>query len=1358
MTKRLVFAWAIASAAGLSAAPAAQVRGRITIADKAVAGVTVSAAPYETPFEEERREARGAPEPPAVATATSAADGTFALALPPHGAATALRLTVSGRGVAPARLGRMVDATQGEDVGDVALAKAQPLAGRIVDPKGGPVIGATVRLVPGGPTPGSPTTATTGSSGSFHFDDASENGNTLRVEAPGFVATERSGLRSGPIPRPLSLSIGTPIEGVVLMPDKRTPAARALVRFEGAAPSRWTETRRDGGFRVEGVAGTGSVVADAGPDGRGSAPLSSSSEKVTVVLAPTATVRGRIIDTATGAPIAGVAVTASGRPGAIFGGRSDARGQYAVTGLAPGSYTLSADEPRYVAWSREHVTLAAGQTLGTDIVLERGAALVGHVVDPDGIPVEGARIQVSPNNQGGMEAFMHLVQAKDVVRTGRDGSFKATRLRPGARQSLLVSHDAFESRTLGGIDLAPGATRSVTVTLPRGRSVRGVVKDEDGVPVAAAEVHLMQAMSFSRGGSHMSFVGGPSQRPGLETGPDGTFEIKGLTAGDYRLSVQKRGYTSGTVDPLKVSDVSGQEPIEVLLHTGASISGLVHTKSGVGAAGYRVMANPVGGDAGRPFQSMSEGPTGPDGAFVVEGLLPGQAYKLLVLREGVGTPEEKGQASAPADGVDLVVDGSGRIHGAVADSDGRPVSDFQVSYSAASHGGMRIMFGFGSPAPGTAESPLSVHADDGAFVLDDVPAGQWNVKVLAKGYQPGAAANVTVPEGGTSEDVDVRLARGTTIRGQVVESASGRGVADAQVEAQPAHERSYFFGFNSQANPNAANTDADGRYEIAGLAPGTYSLTATHPDWTEATATVDLKDQPKIVDLHLGKGGKVTGTVVSGGRAVPSASVSLAPTGEFGPTGRSAVTDDAGRFVFERLTAGRYTVSADLRGQSGAPVETVLASEDATQDVTVTLGAGALIRGVVSGLPEDGRGGLTVNASGPSDYFASTRTAPDGTFELAGAPTGVVTLTATSGSFLSGSRSANTQVTIADGQTEATAEIVFEDGFRLEGHVTRGGQPVTDAYVFAAAPGGRWSATGQTDETGSFALDGLKEGTYDISASSRSGGSVDRNIEVKADTTADLEIPSAHLAGTVVEADSGKPLADAVVSSERQGAARRLTTATSDSAGRFAIEGLDPGVYHVTARKPAYQTDVRELTAAEDADVTIELRRGEGIGIDAHDGIYGMPLRSLMVRAVGAQGTAFTGSVELDSAGHGEIPSLAPGTYTLLVASDGYAPASPPPVMVPAALIAVSLTPGGTVVLAVGSETLARPDASGHILKADGSVYLPWVYSSDGVVKLATPNRRIENVTPGHYTFAVDGGARKEFDVAEGGSTTVTLP
>jgi hypothetical protein len=33
-----------------------------------------------------------------------------------------------------------------------------------------------------------------------------------------------------------------------------------------------------------------------------------------------------------------------------------------------------------------------------------------------------------------------------------------------------------------------------------------------------------------------------------------------------------------------------------------------------------------------------------------------------------------------------------------------------------------------------------------------------------------------------------------------------------------------------------------------------------------------------------------------------------------------------------------------------------------------------------------------------------------------------------------------------------------------------------------------------------------------------------------------------------------------------------------------------------------------------------------------------------------------------------------------------------------------------------------------------------------------------ENVVPGHYTLAVDGGLNRELDVREGGTTTVRLP
>jgi len=81
-----------------------------------------------------------------------------------------------------------------------------------------------------------------------------------------------------------------------------------------------------------------------------------------------------------------------------------------------------------------------------------------------------------------------------------------------------------------------------------------------------------------------------------------------------------------------------------------------------------------------------------------------------------------------------------------------------------------------------------------------------------------------------------------------------------------------------------------------------------------------------------------------------------------------------------------------------------------------------------------------------------------------------------------------------------------------------------------------------------------------------------------------------------------------------------------------------------------YQTETRDVTAAEEAQVRVELRRGEGIGIVARDGIFGTPLRGLIARVVDGAGTAvFNGGLSLDSEGRGEIPSLRPGQYELRV-------------------------------------------------------------------------------------------------------------
>jgi protocatechuate 3,4-dioxygenase beta subunit len=1386
---RVTFAALVLCLGPIRGATAGELRGRILAEEKPVAGATVAAVPFDSSFEEARREARRGEPPKPLATTTTRPDGTWVLTLAPAAAprdgAALVRLKVSGGGTAPTLLESVFDAAQSAEAGDATVAKAATLAGKVVDARGGPVVAATVTLVGGGGGGGPsvragssqvPMAATTGPDGTFRFSEAAV-GSRLRVEAPGFATTEVGTGAGGALHKPISLVLGRAVSVQVLKEDRRTPAGGALVRFEGHASTRWFETRADGTVLIDGVPPeAGALIADAGDKGRGTAALEVGASRGTVALAPTASLKGRVVESATGAPIPRIRVEARGE-GAVFLARSGPDGRYEIRALPARVYRLSAADPAYVAWSREAVRVAPGETATADVILTRGATLTGRVVDERGLPIEGATGRLARSGETGPRAFMRMLRGEVAFRSARDGSFTARGLAPGKGQVLTVQHPEHETRTLGGIDLAPASPTRLNVVLRSGHVVRGQVKDERGQPIPGATVQMMREMRFqSRGGqAQFSFVGGPGSFPRRETGTDGRFEFKGLATGDYTLTVTKKGYGRESVDPVKVAEGKAPEPIEVVVRPGSTISGYIRDKSGAGAAGYRVMARPAGGGGRGGMGGPLGGPstdeaTGLDGAFVIEGASAGETYDLQVLGDA-GLGPRKGGITAPAEGVELVVDGRGRIRGVALDADsGRPLRDFQAAYEPARSGGMVFRFA-GSRGRGRGPGePASFHADDGAFTLEDVPAGKWDVVVRAEAYGSGRAASVVVDEGATAEGVEVRLSRGATISGRVMDARSGAPVREASVRADlqgGGLGRRVIMG--PEGDDRQASSDADGRFEITGLAVGVYTVTATHPDWSEASEKVDLEGTAATVDLKLTPGSAIGGVVVGAGqRPVAGASVALSSgdggmRGPFDGGDQSTITDASGRFRFERLTPARYSLTASLRSQSTSPVEVVVVEGDVGREVTLVLSAGATIRGMVTGLSEALRAGANVSANGPEDYFANTRTGADGSFELTGVPTGLINLMARAGDFMSGSRSASAQVTITEGQLEAAADIVFESGFRLDGHVTRGGKPVADAMVNAFPEGGgRGGAFGRTDEAGAFALEGLQEGTYNVTANSMTGGTpLRQSVSVSGDQTLDLVFPPARLAGTIVEAGSGRPLEDAQVRIEEQGRGfMGMNASPSDSNGRFALEDLEPRAYRVVVQKAAYQTETKTLTAADPSgDIVIELRRGEGIGVVARDGIYGVPLRSLMVRVLDPGGApVFTGGVSLDSEGRGEIASLRPGNYALRAEAQGYAPISVAQVAVPAPAMTLVLTPGGSLEIQAGPQTLALPGAAARILYPNGAVYFPFIFSPDGLIRLTNPLRRLANVAPGSYVLAVEGGARRSFEVREGGQTVVSLP
>ncbi len=1355
-----------------SAAANRELRGRVLSEGRPVPGAAVVALPLETPLEEARREARFGEPSRELARATTGHDGTFVLRAP--AGVDELRLQVSADGFVPVLVDVPLDGASVSVPVEARLARASSLAGTVLDAGGKPVVGATVTLWPGDEEPGStpaPATATSGPDGRFRFGAASGRGNRLRVEAPGQAVVDLPGLRAGALRQAIRLQRGRSVEGVVLRPDQR-PAAGALVRLEGPVTLRWVEAAANGAFRLDGLppAPGGSLVAAAGDAGRARAAVPQAGA-ARLVLTPTATVRGRAVDVRNGLPVAGVRVGVVG-PGGHAHSRSGPDGRFELRGLAAGRCRLGADEPRYAPWALDDLEVPAGGVVVRDLPLAPAAMLAGRVVDENGLPVADAsgHLVRSPAG-GGPLALMRLMgEGAPDFRSGPDGRFEAARLAAGSNVGLTVTHPDFESRSLGGLDLKPGrANALLEIVLRRGRGIAGIVKDARGEPLADVELRLSRSFEFTGGRGGMAvqfgFVGGPGARPEVRSGADGRFELRGLGPGDYSLQARKQGYATQRVDPVKLSD-SAAPALEIVLPAGVTISGFVRDRSGKGLEGRRVEAR-LPGARGPGAGLRTDEPSASDGSFVIEGLAAGQAYEVSLM--DLARPGRRGTpVVAPAEGMEIVASALGRIEGLAIDAEsGRPLTDFAVSYEVRDRGG-RIVFRGGSPGGAlTPGEKLEVHDEEGRFALDGVPPGTWDVEVASRGYESGRAGSVALEEGGVAGGVEVRLRRGATLAGRVLEAGSARPVADAVVEAEAQGGEPAFLRFGDDGE-GGVRTDADGRFEIVGLAPGSYSVSASHPDFAEAAETVLLKGQAASVELRLGRGSRLSGVVVSGGRPVPGASVALAAAGEgfggpFGPGSQGVTSDDAGRFRFERLTPGRYTLTATLRGQTSSPVEAVLQGSGSRDDLVLELSGGAVIRGLVKGLPDAERGGVRVGANGPEQYYASARTNADGSFELAGAPVGPISLTARTGDFASGSRSASGQVVVPEGQAEVGAEIVFETGFRIDGRFTRAGEPVPEAHVVAFSRGGAGrSSSGSTDASGSFTLEGLAAGSYEVRASTfgQSGRSTSarQTVELRGDLTLDLEAPLGRLSGVVLEAETRRPIGGAVV--ELQAGEGALERAATDSAGRFELEDLDPGARSLSVRKPGYETATRTASVAESgSEITVELRRGEGIGLVVRDGIYGTPLRHVFVRVLDGGGASlFTGGVSLDGEGRGEVPGLAPGAYEVRADAASYAPVTARGVVVPAPALALALTPGGTLEVVSGPETLGRPGARARLLGADGLPYLVNIFASDGLLSLGQPVRQFENVAPGSYTLAVEGGPTRPVEVREGGTTRVELP
>lgn len=477
-----------------------------------------------------------------VAELAAGPDGAFAAQLPAvAGAEYQVRATAPGYGAAltPAFAlagGRRQDFS-GE--GQLALAPAfAQLTGRLLDPDGNPVEGAEVALIR--QSLGVVATATTGAGGTFRFDRLPPaSGAVWRVRyVPRDSAwrTADTGWLALTPGRTVEVAIQSlrgsldqygdgALQGLVQTPSGRPVegAAVELVR-EGAGVVATAVTGPEGRFRFTGVVANrgrtqraqpanGYYVRVAAPGFRTAevgveAPLdvvTNQETAVNVTLYPaTVDLTGRVLD-GDGQPVAGAAVRlyAEGDPEPqVASAGSD--GRFRLTGLdATRRYWIAAAAPGYLPTvapvaSGGWIVPDAAAGAAVDVVLRAAAAtLEGTVTDPDGAPVDGARIRLALPE--GDTPWQGLPPAHTAA-TSDGGHFRLADVAPGVPLLLTVQGEGTLPSALGRdgaalpvLELRPGERRTVRVQVHQATgSLVGQVLAVTGAPLPGARVELVR--------------------------------------------------------------------------------------------------------------------------------------------------------------------------------------------------------------------------------------------------------------------------------------------------------------------------------------------------------------------------------------------------------------------------------------------------------------------------------------------------------------------------------------------------------------------------------------------------------------------------------------------------------------------------------------------------------------------------------------------------------------------------------------------------------------------------------------------------------------------------------------------------
>jgi hypothetical protein len=407
------------------------------------------------------------------------------------------------------------------------------IRGTVIGSPGGPIAGASVCALPADGACCAPEAcALTDAQGTFKFAAGAPPPSALLAFAAGYTSLRadfevlvEAMREQGSVSLTLVPAEGSELAGRVL--DAMGGAvAGARVTATGrpahGTPLSSTESGANGAFSLQVPGGPIELVARAPGYSIAATSVSAPRHDVTLVLAPAASISGRVVVGDSDRPAAGVLVTATYEDGAhapALGSRSAEDGGFRLDGLSAGRYQLDARSERFVS---DSVTLPLGISQILEDVLVRvepATLLQGHIrvggedCEDGGVLLTGQRVLFAATQPGG------VVRLEGV---------------PAGRYQVAI-HCRHGERRSETLDVA-GETVVRFWELAEGLSVRGTVQRSSGAPLPRARVHVRPAQD---GSIQEMPAAGSSVMHEVECLTDevGHFECADLAPGAYDCSV-----------------------------------------------------------------------------------------------------------------------------------------------------------------------------------------------------------------------------------------------------------------------------------------------------------------------------------------------------------------------------------------------------------------------------------------------------------------------------------------------------------------------------------------------------------------------------------------------------------------------------------------------------------------------------------------------------------------------------------------------------------------------------------------------------------------------------------------------------